>query len=353
MNTTGLVKYAAALVAIAICSACGTPAVAPSTAAFNVRYVGRTLYLNGRPVTAARVNLNPLPRYAMTVPDPNATSRKKFEYVINFYGSYASIFDYPKSHKQIGTIDNVGGQGCTNVLYGYGKGIFWIVAGQNQITEYQVPQKAIKMLSAPAGSMPSSCAMDAGGDLAVGILTGTDQGDVVIYKNARGSGTVYTTPFAGGEYFDGYDNHGNLFADGFTHIGKGSLSADGFTRVRWGFALVELRKGGTKFHLITTSNTIGFPGSVQWDGKYLAILDQNGNNIYQYAVSGTKATLKGTVSLNGAGDCAQTWLATGIVYCGDTSNGDGEVFKYPAGGSAIADLTGTFDFPLGVVAAAK
>ena len=116
-------------------------AVAPSSAALNATYVGRTLSLNGRLVTAARVNLSPLPRYATIVPDRHAKP-KKFEYVINDYGSYATIFDYPKSDEQIGTINNVGGQGCTNVLYGYGKKIFWIVAGPDQITEYQGPQEA-------------------------------------------------------------------------------------------------------------------------------------------------------------------------------------------------------------------
>jgi hypothetical protein len=334
MNTTGLVKYAGALVALAICSACNGSGVAPSTGSLNFSYVGRTLAVNGRPVTAARPNLNPLPRYAMTVPDPRA--RFKFEYVINFYGSYASIFDYPKSHKQIGTINNVGGQGCTNVLYGYGKKTFWIVAAYNQIEEFEVRQTPIKTLSDSVG-MPSSCAMNSSGDLAVGILSGSGGGDVVIYKNASGSGTVYTTPLTG-EYFDGYDNHGNLFADGFS----GS-----------GFTLIELPKGSGKFQTITTSNSVGFPGSVQWDGKYLTVLDQNGNNIYQYTVSGTKATLKGTVSLTGAGDCAQTWIATGIVYCGDAGISGGEAFKYPAGGPAIVTFSGTFDFPLGVVAAEK
>jgi hypothetical protein len=352
VNTTGLVKYAGALVALAICSACALPfdsaqgklaqgdmAVAPSTAGFNVRHVGRTLYVNGRPVTAARVNLNPLPRYAMTVPDPHATSKKKFEYVINFYGSYATMFDYPKSTRQIGTINNVGGQGCTNVLYGYGKGIFWIVAGQNQITEYQVPQKPIKTLSSPAGSMPSSCAMNTSGDLAVGILNSTDEGDVVIFKHASGSGKVYTTPLDE-EFFDGYDDQGNLFADGFT----------GF---RSGFALVVLPNGGNKFQLVTTSNAVLFPGSVQWDGTYLTVFDQTANDIYQYTVSGTKATLKGTVHLSGSSDCGQTWIVKGLVYCGDAGNNNGEVFKYPAGGSPIAVFTGNFDTPLGVVAARK
>ena len=94
--------------------------------------------------------------------------------------------------------------------------------------------------------------MDIGGDLAVGILYGSGGGDVVIFKNARGSGKIITTPLSE-EYFDGYDNKGNLFADGFNNSG---------------FELVELRKGGSKFKEITTSNSVEFPGSVQWDGTY-------------------------------------------------------------------------------------
>jgi hypothetical protein len=309
--------------------------VAPSSAALNSTYVGSTLILNGRPVTAARLDLSPLPRYAPTVPDRYV--RSTFEYVISFYGTYASIFDYPKSTKQIGTINNVGGQGCTNVLYGYGKKIFWIVAGSDQISMYEVPQTLIKTLRSPAGA-PSSCAMNPAGDLAVGILNSPDAGDVVIYTRASGSGTLFRTQLAR-EYFDGYDNQGNLFADGFTSASR--------------FALVELPKAGRKFRRITTSNTVQFPGSVQWDGKYLTVLDQLANAIYRYTVSGTKATLKGTISLKGSGDCAQTWIVKGLVYCGDAGNNDGEVFKYPAGGSPVAVFTGNFDTPLGVVAAAK
>jgi hypothetical protein len=336
MNTTGLVKYAGAVVALAICSACGGgSAVAPSTAALNSVYIGRTLFVNGIPVTAARPNLSPLPRYATIVPDRRV--KKHFEYIINFYGTYASIFDYPKSDKQIGTINNVGGQGCTNVLYGYGKKTFWIVAAYNQITEYTVPQTPIKTLSVPSSSMPSSCAMDTSGDLAVGILNGSGAGDIVIFKNASGSGTFMATPLDE-EFFDGYDNQGNLFADGFT----GNRS---------GFALVELPKGGSKFQTITTSNTVEFPGSVQWDGTYLTVFDQLANKMYQYTISGTKATLKGTVSFSGSNDCAQTWIAKGVVYCGDAGNDNGEVFKYPAGGSPTAVFTGNFDTPLGTVAA--
>jgi hypothetical protein len=269
------------------------------------------------------------------VPDWHA---RKFEYIINDYGTYAGIFDYPKGVKEIGQINDVGGQGCTNVLYGYGKKTFWIVAGDTEINEYIVPKKPIKTLSDYIGA-PSSCATDALGDLAVGILYGSGGGGVVIYKNGSGPGTVYATPLAA-EYFDGYDNNGNLFADGFTAVGYYAT-------------LVELPKGSSTFETITTSNTIEFPGSVQWDGKYLTVFDQETSDIYQYTVSGTKATLEGTVSLKGSGDCAQTWNVGSLIYCADAGSNDGEVFKYPAGGSIVATFTGNFDLPLGTTAAQK
>jgi hypothetical protein len=339
MHTTGLAKHAGALIALAICSACGGgSAVTPSTGALNGTYVGKTLFVNGRPVTAARLN-GPMPRYATIVPDGHA--KQDFEYIYSYYGTYASIFDYPKSDAQIGTIYGDGGQGCTNVLNGYGKNIVWNVGGPSQITEYQVPETPLKTLTVSQGS-PSSCAMDSSGDLAVGILydySGEDGGDVIIFKNASGSGTVYKTPLDE-EFFDGYDPQGNLFADGFTGD-------------RQGFELIELPKGSSKFETIATSNTVDFPGSVQWDGKYLTVFDQHTSEFYQYTVSGTKAKRKNTITLMGASDCAQTWIVKGLAYCADADNEDGEVFKYPAGGSIIATFTGMFDFPLGVTVATQ
>jgi hypothetical protein len=274
------------------------------------------------------------PRFATLFSD--VIPGRKREYIFNSYGSYASIFNYPKSTQQVGTINGAGGQGCTNALYGYGSGIVWNVAGATQITEYSVRKNtAIKTLSVSFG-FPSSCAMDTSGDLAIGNLTG---GQVAIFQNATGTPTVYSTPMDE-EFFDGYDNQGNLFADGFT----GNRS---------GFALVELPKGSTTFETIATSNTVEFPGSVQWDGKYLTVTDQNTSETYRYTVSGTKATLKNTVVLSGADDCAQTWIVKRLIYCGDAGNNEGEVYSYPAGGSPKAILTGNFVTPLGVTAAEK
>lgn len=345
MNTPGFVKRAGAVVALVAVSACGSSlqpaqgntAVGQSAATRNVTYVNKTLFVNGMPVTAAR--LNPLPRYAELVPDKSKI--KKYEYVINEYGTYASMFNYPKSTAMIGQVNGLGGQGCTNVLYGYGKHIFWNAGRTNDlISEYKVPKKLIKTLSLDY-TFTSSCAMNASGDLAVGVLLGNSYGpggQVVIFKNAAGSGKVYNTPLYK-EYFNGYDSNGNMFADGF------GPSYD--------FMLVELPKGSSKFVTVKTSNSPEFPGSVQWDGKYLTVFDQFTSETYQYTVSGTTATLTNTVQLNGASDCAQTWIVKGLIYCGDAGNNDGEVFKYPAGGSAIATFTGNFDLPLGVVAAKK
>jgi hypothetical protein len=347
MNTPGLLKCAGAVVALITVSACGNALrqaqgdmpVTPSASSLNATYVGKTLFVNGSPVTAARVN-SPLPRYAALVPD--ASKSKNYEYIFGYYGSYASIFDYPKSTAQIGSINGVGGQGCTNVLYGYGKGIIWNPGrlSGGGIQEYKVPSNSLIKTLPLSYRFTSSCAMDTSGDLAVGILLGNSYGpggQVEIFKNATKPGTVYNTPLYK-EYFDGYDPSGDLFADGM-----GTAS---------NFMLVELPKGSSTFETITTSNSPEFPGSVQWDGTYLSVFDQLADATYQYTVSGTVATLKNTISYSGVGDCAQTWIVKGLLYCGDADYG-GEVFKYPQGGSAVASFSGNFDFSLGATAAKK
>jgi hypothetical protein len=336
VNASGVLQCAGAAVALVAVSACGSgTAAVPPAAALNATYAGKTLFVNGMPVTAAR--LNPLPTYAELVPEKSKSAN--YEYIFGHYNTYASIFDYPKSISQIGEIKGAGGQGCTNVLYGYGKKIFWNVGRTGDlISEYEVPKKLLRSLTLDY-TYTSSCAMNTSGDLAIGVLlgnSGSRGGQVVIYKNATGKPKVYKTPLTK-EYFDGYDPKGDLFADGFDSS--------------YNFGLVELPAGSSKFVTIKTSNSPDFPGSVQWDGTYLSVFDQHASEAYQYSVSGTSAKLKNRVRLDGAGDCAQTWIVTGLIYCADAGNNGGEVFKYPAGGSATATFNGSFDVPLGATAA--
>ncbi|HEY1428288.1 MAG TPA: hypothetical protein VGF18_01865, partial [Candidatus Tumulicola sp.] len=137
MNTPGFLKCggaAAALAIVAACSSASTSLSPPSAAGspFTTSYRGKMLFVNGRPVTAARMRFSH--HYAQLLPDVKANT---YEYVFNFYNTYASIFKYPKRNDMVGMINDLGGQGCTNVLYGYGKHIFWNAARiDNQVTEY-------------------------------------------------------------------------------------------------------------------------------------------------------------------------------------------------------------------------
>ncbi len=102
MDTPALLKRAGAVAALAAVSACGSAStVAPSAAAPSMTHVGKTLFVGGRPVTAAR--LNAVPRFAQLVPDTKKSAH--YEYVFNYYGSYGSQFNYPASSQMVGQID--------------------------------------------------------------------------------------------------------------------------------------------------------------------------------------------------------------------------------------------------------
>jgi hypothetical protein len=249
-------------------------------------------------------------------------------------------YDYPKGDQSIGQIPVGSGAGeCADVLYGAAKRDFWMaVPATDEYDEFAVGgTKPIKTLTESAGEPSGNCAMDpTTGNLAAPLFS---NGDVVIFENASGSGAAMTTPLFEA-YFAGFDNDGNLFVDG--------------RNTSLAFGLVELPKGSSAFQTITTSNTVQFPGAVQWDGKYVTVGDQESAAIYRYAVSGTTATLKGTVSLTGAGDCGQTWIgSSGRVFCPDSDKTQGEVYKYPAGGSPVAILTTNGYGPGGIVEVRK
>jgi len=98
---------------------------------------------------------------------------------------------------------------------------------------------------------------------------------------------------------------------------------------------------------LLVSQTIYFPGGVEWDGKYLAVGDQDTSNVYQLAVINEKTMVKGTTALDDAGDVVQFWLvrdgpktrAVRLV-APDTYNHDVELYRYPAGGRSIGTFLG-------------
>lgn len=233
-------------------------------------------------------------------------------------------YNYPKSESPIGEITGLSGPGgeCTK-----GAKTFWITENE-QVAEFKAGGTTPIATHNTGGS---GCAVDpTTGDLAVTTLSGDG---VVIYKPGSNSGRTVSSGLIE-TYFDGYDGAGNLYVDGFNQSDES--------------ALAELPHGKRKFKALTLSNSVEFPGAVQYDGTYITVNDQEAHNIYGYTCSGTSCTLEQTVSLSGSSDCVQTWIAQPYVYCPDAGLGEGLVYKYPAGGSPVATLTGLY-LPLGAV----
>jgi hypothetical protein len=328
----------AAAAMMAGCSSNGASSYnAPSgVTQYSVHYP-RTIWINGMLITAAHPNFGVRNHLVPLTPDKQNKKKRLYQYEAT--PSELLEFDYPKSDSPIGEVGS-GAQGeCTNVIFGAGKKTFWVTAsGTDQVDEFNVGgSRPIKTLTTPSGDVPVGCGMDpATGNLVATII---NTGAVVVYSKASGSGTVSQSPLIEA-FCAGYDQGSNLYVDGFNSEGT--------------FGFVELKKGSSTWETLSTSNSVEFPGQVQFDGKYVTVNDQEAHDIFGYTCKGTSCALKRTVSLTGSSDCDQTWIGNGVAFCPDAGNDDGAVYKYPAGGSPIATLTGTgFSGPLGFVEVRK
>ena len=117
------------------------------------------------------------------------------------------------------------------------------------------------------GYFPIGCAIDpTTGNLAVTNFSSKSSasGNIVIYKHAKGKpAEAYADANTPQFLLCGYDNKGNLFADGLTSASS--------------FALDELPAGQNTIVSVALDKGVGNPGAVQWDGKFLAVGDQADN----------------------------------------------------------------------------
>ena len=246
-------------------------------------------------------------------------------YISNFYSSTILVFTYPRG-KYVGSISDVtDAQGeCTSKT---SKGNWWVVAsGAAEVLEYaHGGTTPLKTLSVTAGE-PAGCTVDpTTGNLAVTIL-GT--GYVVLFTGGSGSGTTLSDTLRS-TYSAAYDDKGDLFVDGITESDM--------------HGVVELPKGGSGFEIITLSQSLEFPGGIQWYHKYLAIGDPEAGVIYHFAIHGTKGKEIGVTSFY----AASFWIQGSYVLGTDAGNEDGVICRYPAG-SPCKTLQGNFDLPAGV-----
>jgi hypothetical protein len=234
-----------------------------------------------------------------------------------------AVYSYPKG-RLLGTLTgfNLPGGECVD----HTGDVFITDLALSEIFEYAHGGKTPIQVLQSAAPDPAGCAIDpTTGNLAVTSLGRGLAGNVAIFPHASGAPTTYTDPNFYEYYFCGYDPSGNLYVDG--QAGSGP------------FVLAELPKGGSTLKNLKLNQQVGWPGGVQWHGRYLAVGDQAKSAIYQFAVSGSHGALKGTTLLNDTSDVIQFWIEGHRVIGGDHPSSQVHYWDYPAGGNPTKTIT--------------
>jgi hypothetical protein len=177
------------------------------------------------------------------------------------------------------------------------------------------------------GFRPIGCSVDPlTGDLAVANIDngGAGAGNIAIFKNASGTPTFYNDPHITNYLSCGYDNSGNLFLDGQSQNTP--------------FIFAELRSGFSTFQLLTLNQPVNAPGSVQWDGQYVAVGAYGARRIYRVKVSAGATRIVGTTKLDTIKVANFTFWIQGnrVLTAANPHRGSVGIWKYPRGGKPVA-----------------
>jgi hypothetical protein len=289
---------------------CGTALVLASAFAFTGCGGGTTPSAAGSvPASAA---LRP------QIPVPRAGSAGRLIYVSDSGSNTVYFYTYPGGKLEGSTDEGISEpQGVCSEQ----NGDVWVAnTGTSQLLKYAHGSIMSSGSLTTSGEYPVGCSVDKKGNVAVSdiISTSDTEGNVEIFKGGKGSATSVTCPNLYRYYFLAYDSKGNIFVDGEDSS--------------YAFAFCEIPSGSTSGEAIALNVNPEFPGEVQWDGKYVAIADQDTGTIDRFLIRGTRGTEKGTLVL----DDATGWfsLVSRHRALSFVSQGLG-LFKYPAGGSAI------------------
>jgi hypothetical protein len=238
--------------------------------------------------------------------------------------TYVNVYSYPQGKLE----GKLSGFAPATGLCANARGDVFVVSISGHIHIYpHGGNKAIRVLKRPLyGAL--SCSVDpTTGNLAVASF-----GFVAVYKKARGNPIIYQSSKFPQISYCGYDDKGNLFVDSLERPYKRSDVAFG-----------ELPRGGATLEEITLNQEIEWPGQVQWDGRYITVVDHYVPAVYRFSISGRRGTKVGTTSL---GDPAEyvngSWIhGSTIVAPNVYSTGEGAsrktytdilFYRYPAGG---------------------
>jgi hypothetical protein len=222
--------------------------------------------------------------------------KSKLLYVSAFNGNDVTVYDYA-SGKQVGMLtgfSSPAGQ-CVDA-----KGDVYIAnSGDGVVDEYAHGGKtAIKTFATSGDAF--GCSVDKGNDVAVTDFLGASYaaGSVTIFPKGSSEGVVYSNP-ADCYYIwnAGYDDKGNLVM-----IAENEASE--------AVTFCAVLKGSKSLTTLTASGfTIYSPDSTMWDGKYIALGDQQIGGGFQSGM--IEATLSGS-----------TLTSHGQVVLSDTCQGN-------------------------------
>lgn len=292
----------------------------------------------------------------MMVPDKKKKKKTTYLYVGSWSSQDVTVYDYPKG-TSVGTLTGFDGPYgmCTDK-----KGDVFVDSFYGGTT-YEFAHGGTKATNTYTGvGEPIGCSVDTKGDLAV---TSFSPGEVTVFAGGDPSkGTTYSDSSCEYQWGMGYDSKGNL-------MGVGEYTS---------ITVCALMAGSKSETTLTTSGiTIDFPGGTSWDGKYIALGDQEAGGTFQTGdwpstLSGTTLTAVGsevkfsdscysdyTDDVNpfytyGKGSNitpASTKQATQMVgpnlWCYDAGTSKVDYWAYPAGGSPTGDLSSPPTEPYG------
>ncbi len=322
MKVSRLVSYAlSASAAAAICAGCsnGGPDSLASDYAQSLHRLPPSL--------GSTETLRPDHHRSWISPD---AKKKDLLYIADEGSGDVYVFSYPKGALK-GTLSGFAEpQGeCVDK-----KGDVWVTLfSAEELVEYAHGGTSSIGTLSDSGYLLEGCSVDPKtGNLAAANFAGVDNtaGGVAIYADAQGTPTLYSDSNLYLVFSVGYDDKGNLFADGETSDG-GS------------FAFAELPRGSSTFVNITLNQTINTPGAVQWDGKHITVGDAKAGVIYQIKVSGSSATVVGSTTLGSSDGVFQSFIDNGTIIGPNVYNANAMFWSYPAGGSPTKTLTGFID----------
>lgn len=285
---------------------------------------------------------------------PNASSGDLL-YVSDGENATVDIFSYPQGVK-VGQLTGLSPGGLCADAAGDVFVTNSVASGSSEILEFAHGGKTpIQKLNDP-GMLPSGCAVDpVTGNLAVTNYCpdshgscGNGRGNVLIYPKAKGTPKHYAHFSIFHFYFCGYDDTGALYADG---SGR---------RANF-FDLVKLPKNGEKLVIIPvhwkrSGSEIVNPGAVQWDGKYLAVGEEQVEHFEPsvYRIAPATGRIVAILPLRRSQFVQQFFVYDKVLIAPNETAKHGHFsgqvlfYRYPQGGSPVSSIGG-LDMPIAAV----